>query len=284
MKRRWFALGVLWAAAAVSAAPAEVERKATIEKRFTLAASTPRRVKVDNLDGALEVTGYNGRDVELVVERTVRAEAEDRLEAAERDVKLELSQDANEVLVYVNAPWRCNDGVNYRGWRFYGYRVRHDMRLRVPNDAELYLRTVNQGDLTVRDTRGNFDVGNVNGAVSLTDVGGAGRVHTVNGGVKVLFHENPTAACSFKTINGNIEVYFRRGLAADVRVKTFNGGVYTDFEVSSLPPRPVTAERREGRFTFRADRSAGFRIGAGGPELQFDTLNGNIRILERTQP
>jgi DUF4097 and DUF4098 domain-containing protein YvlB len=121
----------------------------------------------------------------------------------------------------------------------------------------------------------------VNRGIEMTEVGGAGRVHTVNGAIKVLFAKNPAGKCSFGTVNGSIETSFRPNLNADVRVKTFNGSAYTDYDVTTLPRTVSAGERRDGKFVYRSDDFNGMRIGNGGPELKFDTLNGSIRIINR---
>jgi DUF4097 and DUF4098 domain-containing protein YvlB len=103
----------------------------------------------------------------------------------------------------------------------------------------------------------------------------------VNGGVKVLYARNPTAATSFKTVNGSLDISFRPGLNADVKMKTLNGGLYTDFDVSALPVAATPPENRNGKFVWSSRRMTGVRIGRGGPELQFETLNGNVMIKNR---
>ena len=76
---------------------------------------------------------------------------------------------------------------------------------------------------------------------------------------------------------------FRPNLSADIWVKTFNGGAYTDFAVTTLPRVPVEPERRNGKFVYRSDMLAAMRVGNGGPEFRFETLNGNVRIVNRGQ-
>ena len=76
-------------------------------------------------------------------------------------------------------------------------------------------------------------------------------------------------------------VTFQPTLAADLRLKTFNGGMYTDFDTTTLPALTPVTERKAGKFVYKADRAAGVRVGSGGPELRFETLNGDIRILQR---
>jgi DUF4097 and DUF4098 domain-containing protein YvlB len=103
----------------------------------------------------------------------------------------------------------------------------------------------------------------------------------VNGGVKVLYARNPTGPTSFKSVNGSLDISFRAGLNADVKMKTLNGGLYTDFDVSAMPVAMNAAENRDGKLVWRSNRMTGVRIGRGGPELQFETLNGNVMIKNR---
>ena len=260
----------------------DVEAVETIQKTFVFAAAGGK-LKIDNLDGSITVAAHGKREVELVIRRTLSAESKEKLETARQEVRLDLSQKGNEVVATVDAPWRCRDGVNYRGPRFYGYRAGHDFDVKVPADTDLWVRTINRGEISIRGVDGGYDVENINGGVEMTDVSGSGRVYALNGKVRVLFSRNPKAESSFGSLNGNVDVYFRAGLAADLRFKTFNGGVYTDFPVSYLPPREPTREQRDGKFIYRSDRFSGVRVGQGGPELRFDAFNGNIHVRERAQ-
>jgi hypothetical protein len=159
--------------------------------------------------------------------------------------------------------------------------VTFDFEIKVPVATILRLGTVNNGDVRVENTTGDFDISNVNRGIDMTEVSGSGRVHTVNGPIKVLFARNPSSACSFGTVNGSIETSFRGNLNADVRVKTFNGQAFTDYDVTALPRMVAAGERRDGKFVYHSDDFNGMRIGNGGPELKYDTLNGSIRIINR---
>ena len=108
---------------------------------------------------------------------------------------------------------------------------------------------------------------------------GSGRAHTINGRVKVAFASNPKDASHFDSINGNIEVTFQRNLSADLRYKTLNGGVYTDFQVSALPATANPPERRNGKLIFKSQLQ-GVRVGNGGPVIEFEGFNGDVRILQ----
>jgi hypothetical protein len=270
------------ACAATLAYGFDQEEKETISRNFPTAA----RLEIENMNGFIHVTGYNGSEIQMVAEKTIQAESQERLDAAKREVKLDTTQSGDTLTLYVDGPFRCHCDDGQRGVHEHshpGYRVIYDFEIKVPAATVLRLGTVNRGEVRVENTTGDFDVGNVNGSIEMREVAGSGLVHTVNGKISVLFSRNPTKNCSFKTINGSIEASFRPSLSADVRVKTFNGRAYTDFDVTPLPGLSPVAERRDGKFIYRSDRFTGLRIGNGGPEFSFDTLNGSIRIINRGQ-
>lgn len=256
----------------------------TIRKTFNLTAAH-KVLEVDNIFGSIDVTGGQGDQVQLVVNKTIYAESKDKMEAAKKEVTLDITDQPDFLKFYVNGPFRCNcnDGHDScGGWHGdRGYTVKMDFQLQVPRNIEVKLKTVNSGHVHVQDVTGNFAVHNVNGGIEMQNIAGSGLAKTVNGGVKVTFRENPREKSDFATINGNVELYFVRGLSGDFRFKTMNGAVYSDFEMTSLPAQPVSGERRGTKFVFRSDRYTGGRIGSGGPEIRAENLNGDIRVLER---
>jgi len=263
-----------------------VQEQETIQKTFSVGAAR-KLLDVDNIFGSIEVVGGQSDQVQLVVNKSIRAESKERMEAAKKEVTLDITDQSDLLKFYVNGPFRCNcncdgDGCcgGWHGDR--GYIVKMDFQLHVPRNMDLKLKTVNSGHVSVRDVIGNFSVHNVNGGIDMQDVGGGKALaRTVNGGVKVVFRENPKENSDFGTINGPVELYFTRGLSADFRFKTMNGHVYSDFAMTSLPIKAATSERHDGKFVFRTDRYTGGRVGGGGLEIKADNLNGDIRVLER---
>lgn len=247
-------------------------------------------LELDNVSGAIHVTAGSGQSVEMTASKTVSAESREKIEEAKRDVKLDITDKAETIRIYVDGPFRCQCADGRDGWRSSGarwsepaYRVDIDFDLRLPAGTKLRLRTVNNGDITVDRTTGDFEIENVNGRITMTDIRGSGTATTVNGAVNVSFLENPNSPSAFKSLNGVIEVAFQPNLSADLQMKTFNGGLYTDFEVKSLPAAAVNGERVNGRFLYRGNTFSGFRVGNGGPEIKFDGFNGDIRIVRRTR-
>jgi hypothetical protein len=259
-----------------------VEKKEEIRKTLTFQdPSQTKDLQVDNIWGSIEVTGTDGDRVELVAHKTIKARAEARIQMAEEEVKLDITEEKNIIDIYVDGPFRDRNRERER-WQDPGYEVHYDFEIKVPRKTNIFLKTVTDGDIEVTAVEGEFEVNNVNGKIRMNDVAGSGIAHTVNGGVKVSFTKNPESNCSFKTINGDIEVAFTKNLSADFRLKSRFGDAYSDFQVSYLPARQAaTAERKDGKYVYKSNRFIDIRIGSGGPEIRMDTLNGDILINEK---
>jgi DUF4097 and DUF4098 domain-containing protein YvlB len=268
MKPALILIFIVFVAAAVSPAQ-QLEDKSNEHHAF----AGVRDLIVDNVTGSIEVTASTGGSVEVDVEKSLRASSQDRLSLAKREVSLNVTQEGGLLRLLVDGPFRNHGGE--------AYDFTYDFKIKVPRNISLDLRTVNKSHILVEGTSGDFKISNVNGGIDMRDVEGSGSVHTVNGPVKVAFARNPTGATSFKSVNGALDVSFRPGLAADVKMKTMNGGMYTDFPVTTLPVSSTPPERRNGMLVFKSNRMTGVRIGAGGPELSFETLNGDVLLKNR---
>jgi hypothetical protein len=278
--RTWVPMAVGLCIACLPALAAEVEQNETIQKTFQLSGDAPKELIVDNVNGAIHVTGQAGGEIRMVAHKFLRADSAEKAEQAKRDVKLDISQNANTVRLYVDGPFRCHDGgVHMHGGQ--GYEVKYDFEVQVPAGTAVNLKTINDGQIHVEAVAGDYEVKNINGGIEMDEVSGSGKVYALNGGVKVLFRRNPRAKSSFGSLNGEVEVSFQPSLSADLRFKTFNGGVFTDFPVSYLPLPAAAGERHGARFVYKSNEWSAVRVGHGGPELSFDAFNGNIRILNR---
>lgn len=257
-----------------------VKAEETIQKSFVLPAGARRSLDIDNVWGSIEVVGGSGDQVQVTIAKTIRARSDEDLQRARKEVTLDITQKAGDLKLYVNGPFRCNCDDCRGSHEERDYLVQMDFKVEVPDQIDFEVRTVSHGRVHISNVTGDFLVRNVNGGIEMDSVAGSGSVRTVNGPVNVSFRQNPRSNSEFRTINGNVELRFQPGLAAAFRMKTFNGGIYTDFPVTALPLRPVSEERHGGKLILRADRSTGVQIGSGGPEIQIENLNGDIRILE----
>jgi hypothetical protein len=255
--------------------------KNEIRKTLRFTGSGPKEVVVDNVNGSIEVVGYNGKNVELVAMHKISARNEDRLQRAKEEVQLDIDEDGNSIKLYVDGPFRKHDGsINHRGWRHYGYEVIYDIELKVPYETDFYLKTVNEGEIRIEDVTGAYEVENINGGIQMENVGGSGRVYALNGEVEITFSKNPEDSSYFGSLNGDINVSFQSGFTADVQIKTFNGEAYSDFPFTYLPTPIETGKRKRGKYVYKSNKGAMVRVGKGGPYVKFDAFNGDIYIRE----
>lgn len=254
---------------------------------FHYSFSNDNSLDVDNVNGSIQVIGDDQRTIRVEGERITKAGDQEGVNHAKRDVTLDVNEKDGIAQFYVNGPFRHDRGDDGHGFHIHhddhDYEVEYNFTIHVPRTTELRLRDVN-GTITADATRGKFDVSSVNGAVSMSGISGYGRLHTVNGKVTVSFREAPKQPCDFKTVNGAIEASFPPGLAADLRLKTMNGAAFTDFETTlALPGTAEAPEHSQGGNVFRFNQARNVRVGAGGPELSFETLNGSITIKKETR-
>jgi hypothetical protein len=255
-----------------------MEDHETINRTFQVTSgSNPKRLLVDNMDGFIHVNATSGSEVKVSVERHTKAESQEALAEAKRDVKLDMSQQGNFVRLYVDSPFRNNN----RGDRYYNYRVEFDYEIQVPREIELVLKNMNH-EIAVKGTSGDFEIHGLIGGIDMEGIIGSGTVRTLNGKVKVAFARNPERACQFHTLNGTVDVYFQEPLNADLKYHTLNGGVWADFDLTPLD----FSSSQNGRLIYssaRTNRNGSGRVGSGGPELNFSGLNGAIRLHTKTQ-
>jgi hypothetical protein len=276
---------MVWTAAAsfaIGQRRMTVRDQESIRRTLDFATGAGTKVlEVDNVQGSIRVTGYDGSTVEMIVNKTIRAESQDRLNLARQEVRLDIQDRQNTINIFVEQPGheRSTDNSSRSRWSDRGYEVSFNFEFRVPRQTAVRLRTNNDGDIRVEGVAGDFEVNNINGGIEMRAISGSGRAHTINGGVQVMFRDNPRGNSHFGSLNGNIEVAFQQNLSADLRFKTLNGGVYTDFPVSTSPVTLNAGQRSDGRLVFKNEFSQA-RIGNGGPTMEFDGFNGDIRIVQ----
>jgi len=259
-----------------------VQKKGEVNK--VLHFQDPSKMKdlqVDNIFGSIVVTGYEGVEVKLSARKTIKARTEEKIQKAEQEVNLDITEQGNVIDIYVDGPFRHQH--NERGnWSDPGYEVHYDFDIKVPRKTNIYLKTATAGNIQVSNIEGEFQIRHADGKIVMQDIVGAGTARTAAGDVEVQFAKNPDADCSFKTVAGDIHAVFLENLSADFLLKTRYGDAFSDFPVSLLPVQSsATEERKNGKYVYRSNASVGVRIGAGGPEIKMDTLAGDILINKK---
>jgi hypothetical protein len=257
-------------------ARADVVDTRELMETIPVTANEPLVVIVKNIIGPIHVTGHDRNTVEMHATETVRGDLQADIERARAEMQLRTETEPGRVAFRVRHIGE-DDNDGRRNWGWDNYSIEYDIEVRVPRGATLEIATVNDGDVTVEDVNGEFDLSNVNGAVRLVRAGGSGSIHTVNGDVDASFARSPSEPTSFKTVNGELDVTFPANLSAELAFHTMQGDVFTDFDVASLSA-PPDVQRNRGRYVMNTNRNSAFRVGAGGERHSFNTLNGDIYV------
>jgi hypothetical protein len=277
------ALAAALALTTLLAAPAAaVEESSTREETLEFAAgSTDRVLRVCNITGPVSARGYGGSEVRLTVRETYRGDTREDLARAKERLGLRIEREGGAIDLAVGSRCGCrrdcrDDWNDHDDWDRIG--ARHELELQVPHGVRVELGTVNEGDVTLRDHRGDFRLSNVNGGISALDVAGSGTVSSVNGPLTVRFTENPRRETSFRNVNGKIDVTFPAGLAAELTFETLNGEVYTDLPLDDTAVTQASHDARKGKHRLKRSWRTRAAADGGGVELSFTTVNGDIYL------
>lgn len=262
----------------------KLQDKEHISKQFTLQQPAANSVfALYNVWGSVKVEGYSGNQVLIEIDKTIEADDAEQMAFAKQEFKLGFDQKADTIVAYTAEPydsrphrWIDNDKPRPRRH----YIVKLEYTVKVPNNMNLKVSTVNNGTMLVSDVYGKLKVSNVNGPVTVINAKNTTDARTVNGNVTVNYLVNPTEASSYSTINGVVDVTYKNNLAANLQFKSMNGQFYTDFENTEILPTQVvkTETKRDNSTTYKLNKNTQIKVGTGGKLFKFETLNGNIYI------
>lgn len=274
---------VLYSTCQVSAAQ-QFKEKITKKLSFKNPSSANILI-VENINGPISVEGYSGNKILLEAELTLKAKSVGSLERAKEEITLDLIENEDSLTVYIKGPFEFKE--NRAGRRQYNinhnnidYSFRFDFTIKVPEAANLLLSTVNQGDIQVSKVSGKLHLFNVNGALIAENVAAEVDARTVNGNIEVSHIKSPVQQSSYKTLNGNVVISYPESLSADLKYKNTNGSFYTDFAISKYLPARIEKNIKTGQKStaYKIEKNHAIRIGSGGPELYFETMNGDIIV------
>ncbi len=286
---------VLALAKTVAAAQTSTE---TIRKELAFEKKISQNtVIIANINGDIHVTGYDGDNVIVEVEKKITAKTPERLQEGKDKIQLGIMDRADTLVLYVSGSigtfcgdhafknchgdpwgyqWICRDGRNCH--ESFDYKL--NFNVKVPKNIQLHLGTINDGDVTVENMNGAVTATNVNGSVRLTNLTQRAVVKTINGDVDVDYDHNPSGDCRFYTLNGTINANFQKGLDASLSFQSFNGAFFTNVDLESLPPQLEKNSSDKGlKYMVHGNR---YRTGKqGAVKLDFETLNGNVYVREK---
>lgn len=257
-----------------------------IVQEFSFDKQSPDNVvQVENIFGSVVVETHNSNKVHFEVERIISSKTEDGLKKAE-ELKLEFANEGDSIISYFEAPYITNK--NNRGKRTsvningpLGYSFEYNFKIKVPQNTNLSIRTVNDGELKVTNlTTKNIEAMNVNGSITLDNVAADINAKTVNGNVLVTYKENPKGHSSLETLNGDVELLYQDKLSAVINFSSFNGDFFTDLnDLEKLPVKvEKTASENGAKTKYKIDKASSFKTGGGAALLDLKTFNGKVIV------
>ena len=260
------------------------EYKTHMSKTFAVnTKNTSAVLAVYNMFGSVKVEGYDGDQVVLEIDQKITAKSQDELEKGKAEFKFQTEQLHDSIVVYISAPYDSRPKQNWAGNELnkrIQYKYYLDLVVKVPRAMHLRVSTIAEGNVEITDVYGNLFVSNVNGSVNIKNAKGITKASTVNGKLNISYGTNPPDASDYRTVNGDITVYYKTSLDAELFFKSMNGSYYTDFDNIEPISKSLVKnnEAKENKAVYRIERKSGIKIGNGGRQFHFETLNGNVYI------
>ena len=208
-------------------------------------------VVVENVNGSIEITGWDRPEVSLEAEKKGKTEEDLQRISVVIDARADRFAVKTVHEKIAGLIPRSNHGsVTYR--------------LKVPTGARLEkIDTVNSR-ITVRGVTGHVNLDTVNGSIEASGLAAGGRFDTVNGSVDVSFDRVRAGdQIVLDSVNGSCRVSLPKDAAFALVADSVNGSIRCDF--------PITIEK-SGRRHLRG------KVGDGSASLKLDSVNGGLRI------
>lgn len=277
---------LLFTGALISCAQSHAQSsKERISKEISLSSAPAQTVvEVYNLLGSVKVEGYSGSKVLLEIDKTVSAKNKADIERGEKEFELGIDSREDTIVIYTKAPYDTRPSRNKSNQNNQiPYSIKLDYVIRVPQNVQLRLSTINDGAIEVTNVNGKMKVNNINGSIRVENAKGLTDLHTINGGIDVTYAASPATGSSCYTINGTINASYPDNLSADIKLKSMNGDFYTDFPNAEVAPQTVVKRNAsDSGTTYKLNKDTHLKIGKGENKLNFETLNGSIYIKKRS--
>jgi Toastrack DUF4097 len=250
MTRRYDSLGAAFLGGLLALFLA-ISAHAQVSQEFHRTVSLPSngRVSLDNVNGDVEITGWDRNEVQI--DAVKRARDQQRLDEAQIEVE------AGSDYVKVRTQYPHNHTNNNPASVHY--------TLHVPQNARLDRISLVNGALTVQKVVGGVDASLVNGKAHISDLSGEASISSVNGSIEANYASlSNVREIRLKSVNGSVELGLPASPNADVKASTVNGGIKSDF--------PLTVQ---GSFV---GHNVNGTLGSGGTRIDLSNVNGSIHI------
>lgn len=262
---------VIILAAVILIAGFQLAGATTLEETFKkrLDASAFNEVKLDNVNGSIEVSCWKNDEVEIVAYKKVRANGTDRAQKLMELLTIDINEEGDLLIIETKLPkHRRGSSSGFFSWLFNGGSSGTSVsyEVRVPEKMDLDIQSTN-GTVTATDCSGDIQLATTNGKIRAEEVSGSLRARSTNGSLNISMRKvTPNKEMGFKTTNGSIKLFLPSDVDADIEARTTNGRVRCEL--------PLTESYEKSKRRLEGE------INDGGPLIYLKTTNGSISILE----
>ena len=228
----------------------------TAEFHKTYSLSADGRVSLENLNGAVHITGWDRNEVQ--VDAVKRAHRQERLDEA----KIVVESNATSISIHTEYP----EHERNFNWGDNNNPASVEYTLHVPRQARLTKVDLVNGSLDIQEVAGEVHASSVNGRVMAKDLAGRTEISTVNGRTEAEFRQLPKSRVEASSVNGSVKITIPSDANADVHASTVSGGISSDFGFNV---------RKESWVGHNLDG----RLGSGGTKIDLSNVNGSIQLL-----
>jgi len=253
------------------------------ELRFTTSPAKSTLV-ITNISGPVSVEAHAGDGILIEVKREIFAKNNESLAIGKEELELGILQEQDRIVLRPKSPYfkYYEDGFKFNCCNDKGeppYEHKLSFKVKVPKNANLNVSTINDGDVSIRNTAGAYlKANNINGAIALTNVEGKTKVHCINGNVDITYAKNPVEPSEYYSLNGDINVTYKKTLSAAISFKSFNGELFTEFDIQKQYMDTKKTTENKGSAKFKYEATPVVQIGNGSTDFKFETFNGNVFI------
>ncbi len=233
----------------------------------TLPLSAKGRIRLNNVNGRVEIVGWDGSDV------VIKALKHGRTQKSVDAVKINVNSTPDEIAIHTEQSYSETGFSGIWSWFKNGGNNNAvvDYAIQVPRHARLANISSVNGRVVIDDISGDIEASAVNGEMQVQDAAGSLKLSTVNGRIVAeLVSLGGSQSVSFSSVNGQIEATLPAGANAEVSASTVNGGLTSEF--------PALVVQKE----FPVSKHLKGTLGNGGASVKASTVNGGIRFRKGT--
>jgi DUF4097 and DUF4098 domain-containing protein YvlB len=233
---------------------ASESRRYTEEFHQTYPLAAGGRVELDNINGAVHITGWDRNEVK--VDAVKYAGTKERLDEAR--IEVEAGSDS----VSIRTKYPNHDHIFNGGWND---PAGVEYTLTVPRGARLDEIKLINGPLDIHGVSAEVRASCINGRMLAEGLQGRVKLETINGRMEAHFDRLANSPIELSSVNGSLELILPSDAKAELEASTVSGGIDDDFGLHV----------RHHRFVGHDLRGA---LGGGGTRIRLSNVNGHIEI------